>query len=137
MNASANYLTVMTRPDLRFINGKVAKYNANPGVPHFTAKKHMLRFIKGTVDYGIEFNWTAEDKPKEDGPLTIEAWSDSSFADDVDTAKSTIGHVIKVNGATITASSKLSSRVDSCVNHSELRACSNAVDESEPLTRCD
>ena len=35
----------MTRPDLRFINGKVNKYNANPGVQHFKAQKHEQRFI--------------------------------------------------------------------------------------------
>jgi len=34
---------------------------------------------------------------------------------------------IKANGATISASSKLSERVDSCVNHSELHAFENAV----------
>ena len=50
------------------------------------------------------------------------AFSDSSFADDVDTARTTLGYVIQANGATISASSKLSARVDSCVNHSELRA---------------
>ena len=94
VNASANYLTVMTRPDLRFINGKVAKYNANPGVPHFTAQKHMLRFIKGTVDYGIEFNWRASDPEPLDGPLTLLAYSDSSYADDVDTGRTTLGYVV-------------------------------------------
>jgi hypothetical protein len=35
--------------------------------------------------------------------------------------------VIKVNGATISAFSKLSQRVDSCVNHSELRAFDSAL----------
>jgi len=122
---------VQTRDDIRFAQGKNGKFCLNPGLAHFKALKHTLRFLKGTLDYGIEFNWTAVDKPKADGPLTIEAWSDSSFADDIDTAKSTIGYVIKVNGATITASSKLSSRVDSCVNHSELRACASAVDDSD------
>ena len=56
------------------------------------------------------------------GPLCIEAWSDSSFADDVDTGRTTLGSVIKVNGATVCAASKLGTRVDSCVNHSELHA---------------
>jgi hypothetical protein len=50
------------------------------------------------------------------------AWSDSSFADDIDKGRTTLGDVIKVNGATVSASSRLGTRVDSCVNHSELRA---------------
>ena len=56
------------------------------------------------------------------------AFSDSSFADDVDTAKTTVGNVIQVNGATVSATSKLGQRVDSCVNHSELNAFIDSVD---------
>jgi hypothetical protein len=87
----------------------------------------MLRFVKGTLHYGIEFAWYASDSVKEDGPLRIEAYSDSSFADDIDTGRTTLGYVIKVNGATISAFNKLSQRVDSCVNHSELRAFDTAL----------
>ena len=53
------------------------------------------------------------------------AFSDSSFADDVDTSRTTVrtlGYVIQANGATISASSKLNASVDSCVNHNELLA---------------
>ena len=123
--ASLNFLVSITRDDLRFIQGKVAKYCSNPGAEHFNALKHELRFVKGTLDYGIEFIWRASDAPPVDGPLDIVAWSDSSFADDIDTARTTLGAVIKVNGATVAASSKLSPRVDSCVNHSELNAFSS------------
>jgi hypothetical protein len=62
-----------------------------------------------------------------DGPLRIEAWSDSSFADDTDTQRTTLGYIIKVNGTTIASASKLSTRVDSCVNHSELNAFAAAT----------
>ena len=61
-----------------------------------------------------------------DGPLDIVAWTDSSYADDIDTGRSTLATVQQVNGATIFASSKLSPRVDSCINHSELRAFASA-----------
>ena len=69
-----------------------------------------------------------------DGPLTITCFSDSSFADDVDTGKSTVGNIIKVNGATIMARSKLSSRPDSCVNHSELDAFKDIAEEDSITT---
>ena len=122
IQASINFLVCVTRDNLRFINGKLAKFCTNPGEEHFKAQKHELRFIKGTLDYGIEFVWRAADPAPTDGPLHIEAWSDSSFADDVDTQRTTLGYVIRVNGATIISNSKLSARVDSCVNHSELHA---------------
>ena len=128
INASINFLVTMTRPDLRFVNGKVNKYNANPGIPHFKAQKHELRFLQGTRDYGVEFNWYADHPEPVDGPLHIMAYSDSSFADDVDTGRTTLGFVIQVNGATVSAGSWLSPRVDSCVNHSELNAFGGMVD---------
>jgi hypothetical protein len=107
--------------------GKVAKFSNNPGLEHWKALKHVLRFVKGTLGYGVEFKWLADDQHPDDGPLKLEAWCDSSFADDVDTARTTLGFVIKANGATIMASSKLSTRVDSCVNHSEFRALQEVV----------
>ena len=122
--ASLNFLMCQTRDDLRFVQGKNAKYCRNPGLLNHQDLARVLRFLRGTVDYGVSFVWRASDPPPADGPLTIEAWSDSSFADDVDTGRTTIGYVVKVNGATVVASSTLSSRVDSCVNHSELNAFS-------------
>ena len=53
--ASLNFLVCITRDDMRFIQGKLAKYCLNPGTEHFKAMKHALRFLKGTLDYGIEF----------------------------------------------------------------------------------
>ena len=123
---SLNYLVMITRPDMLFVQGKMAKYCNNPGEEHFKIQKHALRYLKGTLDHGIEFIWRASDPPKSDGVLEIVAWTDSSFADDIDTGRTTIGDVMKVNGATVSASSRLSARVDSCVNHSELNAFSAA-----------
>jgi hypothetical protein len=125
VQASINFLVSITRDDLRFINGKLAKYCANPGANHFAAQKKQLRFLKGTLDYGVQFAWHKTDPPRPDGPLDLQAWSDSSFADDKDTARTTLGSLIKVNGAVVSSSSKLSGRVDSCVNHSELHAFSD------------
>jgi hypothetical protein len=127
VQASLNFLVSITRDDMRFINGKLAKFCANPGEEHFKAQKHELRFLKGTMDYGVEFVWKATDPVHADGPLRIEAWSDSSFADDTDTQRTTLGYIIKVNGTTIASASKLSTRVDSCVNHSELNAFAAAT----------
>jgi hypothetical protein len=129
IQASINFYRVITRDDLAFINGKLAKFVANPGEEHHKAQKQELRFIKGTLDYGIEFVWNSSDVPNIDGPLRVEAWSDSSYGDDKDTGRTTLGYVGKVNGATVTSASKLSARVDSCVNHAELHAFAAATEK--------
>ena len=111
----------------RYSQGKAAKFCQNPGDVHIQNLQHLLRFLKGSDEYGVNFVWSATDAPKLDGPLDIVAWSDSSFADDIDSAKTTLGFVIQVNGSTVAAMSKLSPRVDSCVNHSELGAFDEAT----------
>jgi hypothetical protein len=131
------YLVIMTRHDMLYIQGKTAKFCANPGQEHFNALKHQLRYLKGTMDYGVEFRWQESDAEPPDGPIRLEAWSDSSYGDDPDTGKTTLGFLIKANGATISASSKLSKRVDSCVNHSELHAFGNAVGVEGGLEQSD
>ena len=40
---------------MKFVQGKLAKYCLNPGKEHFKILKHAPRFLKGTLDYGIEF----------------------------------------------------------------------------------
>ena len=128
---SLNFLVAITRDDMRFVQGKLAKYTNNPGRVHFQVLKRALRFLQGTRGYGVLFSWSAADPPPTDGPLDLRAWSDSSFADDIDTARTTIGNVVQVNNTTVSAYSKLSTRVDSCVNHAELRAFSSVTEDAE------
>jgi len=40
-----------TRPNIQYAIGIVAQFGANPGVAHLEAAKHILRHLKGTVDY--------------------------------------------------------------------------------------
>jgi hypothetical protein len=92
---SVAYLAFMTRDDMRYIQGKTAKFCANPGQEHFNALKHQLRYLKGTMDYGVEFRWQESDPEPPDGPIHLEAWSDSSYGDDPDTGRTTLGFVIR------------------------------------------
>lgn len=48
------YLT-MTRPDFSFTVNRLSQFLHNPSVTHWTACKRVLRYIKGTLDYGILF----------------------------------------------------------------------------------
>ena len=44
---------VATRPDLAYSINKLACFAHNPGKTHWNALKHMLAYVKGTMDYGI------------------------------------------------------------------------------------
>ncbi|KAL4567198.1 hypothetical protein LXL04_022774 [Taraxacum kok-saghyz] len=48
------YLT-HTRPDLSFSVGIASRFMEKPTTLHFQVVKHILRYVKGTIDYGINY----------------------------------------------------------------------------------
>lgn len=44
------YLMTSTRPDLSFVVSKLSQYLSEPKQQHWVAAKHVLRYLKGTVD---------------------------------------------------------------------------------------
>jgi len=49
------WLQVATRPDLAFSVNKLACFSHNPGRAYWNALKHILAYVKGTIDYGITY----------------------------------------------------------------------------------
>ena len=49
---SLRYLTC-TRPDIIYVVGLVSRYMENPKTTHFKAAKKILRYIKGTTNFGL------------------------------------------------------------------------------------
>ncbi|CAL2276928.1 unnamed protein product [Prunus armeniaca] len=48
------YLTA-TKPDIMFSASVLARFIHNPSKMHYGAAKRVLRYIQGTIDYGIEY----------------------------------------------------------------------------------
>jgi hypothetical protein len=44
-----------TRGDLAFAVGVCSRYSSNPGIEHWNALMHLLRYIKGTLGLGITY----------------------------------------------------------------------------------
>jgi hypothetical protein len=51
---SLRYL-VNTRPDLSFAVGLVSRFMEAPGKEHWCAIKRIIRYIAGTLDFGVKF----------------------------------------------------------------------------------
>jgi hypothetical protein len=81
---SLRYL-VNTRPDLAFSIGYVNRYMEEPHEDHLAAVKHILRYIAGTIDYGVFYPRRKGDRAK------LHGYSDSDLAGDLDSRKSTLG----------------------------------------------
>jgi hypothetical protein len=81
---SLRYL-VNTRPNLAFSVGYVSMYMEESHEDHLAAVKHILRYIAGTIDYGVFYPRRKGDK------VELHGYSDSDLAGDLDSRKNTSG----------------------------------------------
>ena len=53
------YLT-NTRPDICFVVNTLSQHMVNPKHIHLIGETHLIRYLKGTLDYGIRYNSDSE-----------------------------------------------------------------------------
>lgn len=88
------YLMLYTRPDISAATNYYSRYQNRGTESHWNGLKQILRYIKGTLDYGLFFP-----RKKCDEPLL--AYVDADWANDSN-RKSITGYLIQVYGATVT-----------------------------------
>ncbi|GKG45890.1 ribonuclease H-like domain-containing protein, partial [Tanacetum coccineum] len=54
--AGALQYLILMRPDLSYVVQQVCLYMHNPHDSHFTALKRILRYVCGTLDYGLQLH---------------------------------------------------------------------------------
>lgn len=79
------YLAIWTRPDIAYAVNKVAKHSHRPTLDGVRACKWLLEYLNSTRERGLEFH---------KGSLSLSAYADASFGDDLETRKSTCGYII-------------------------------------------
>ncbi|XP_047174799.1 uncharacterized mitochondrial protein AtMg00810-like [Vigna umbellata] len=99
MVGSLRYLC-NTRPNISYSVGLVSRYMQNPRISHLMAIKRILRYLKGTHNFGILLPGG-----ESEGEVRINAYSDSDWCGDKSDRKSTAGYVFFLNGAPISWSS--------------------------------
>ena len=91
------YLMLCTRPDISFAVSSVSSYAANPTEVHWKAVKHILRYLSGTRNWVLVYQ----------GMLTrLLGYTDSDWAGDIATRRSTAGYLFNIGSAAISWSSK-------------------------------
>jgi hypothetical protein len=93
------YIMVTTRPEIAFAVNQVSRFCQNPGPLHWESVKRILSYLAGTINYGLRFC---------DGPNsgTLVAFSDSDYAGDQETRRSTSGNVFMFNNGPVAWGSK-------------------------------
>lgn len=113
---SLQYLNVATRIDISFSVNLLSRRLENPSKSHCTHAKHVLRYLKGTRDTGIQYSASVQGDPAS----SIQVFSDSDLAGCEVTRRSTTGFVIKLCGAPVGWCSKLQRTVSLSTCESEL-----------------
>ena len=70
---------VQTRPDIALAVGMVARFSANPKENHMMAIKRIMRYLKGTKDYGLWY--------KMGGNLNLKVFINDDWTGSIDDRK--------------------------------------------------
>mmetsp|Transcript_40744 Transcript_40744/g.83342 ORF Transcript_40744/g.83342 Transcript_40744/m.83342 type:complete len:410 (-) Transcript_40744:207-1436(-) len=116
------YLASMTRPDLSYIVGQLARYMQNPGTQHVVALKRVFRYVNGSRDRGLMFRAGSPSKPV--------GYSDSDWGNDIDTRRSVSGSLFILHGAAVSWKSKMQPTVALSTAEAEYMAASRAAQEA-------
>jgi hypothetical protein len=79
---SLMYLT-NTRPDICFAVNTLSQFLVEPRRAHLVAAKHVMRYLKGTMDYGLSYDG--------DHDFTLSGYTDADWEGSVADKKSTSG----------------------------------------------
>ncbi|KAM1466444.1 hypothetical protein ACFX2I_031643 [Malus domestica] len=113
------YLT-FTRPDIAYSVNQVCQFMQAPLESHFVAVKRILRYLKGTLGWGICFRY---------GSLDLKAYTDADWAGDPNNRRSTTGFVIFLGQNPISWSSKKQHTVSRSSTEAEYRAMATTTAE--------
>jgi hypothetical protein len=120
------YSMLGTRPDIAFAVSCCSRYMSNPAEPHIKAAKRIMRYLRGTINFELTFRGELE-------PLL--GYSDSDWAGDTGTRRSTSGYIFNVGSGAISWSSKQQSVVALSTCEAKYMAQTQATKEATWL-RC-
>ncbi|XP_021321347.1 uncharacterized protein LOC110437281 [Sorghum bicolor] len=118
------YLT-FTRPDITYAVQQVCLHMHDPREPHLTALKCLLRYLRGTVDYGLLLHRSPSSE--------LVVYIDADWAGCPDTRRSTSGYAVFLGGNLVSWSSKRQLVVSRSSAEAEYRAVANGVAEASWL----
>ncbi|XP_022880708.1 uncharacterized protein LOC111397976 [Olea europaea var. sylvestris] len=102
------YLTIMS-PDIAHAVNSVSQFLHALTTDHFLAVKRILRYIKGTLYFGLIFRPSTT-------PSTLIAYSDTYWAGCPDTRRSTSGYSIYLGGNLVSWSAKKQSTISRSIS---------------------
>ncbi|GJW57992.1 ribonuclease H-like domain-containing protein [Tanacetum coccineum] len=117
---SLQYLT-FTRPDISYAVQQVCLHMHDPREPHLFALKRILRYVQGTLNYGLQlFSSSTSD---------LVAYSDADWASCPTTRRSTSGYYVFLGNNLLSWSAKRQPTLSRSNAEAEYRGVANIVTE--------
>ncbi|GJZ54109.1 ribonuclease H-like domain-containing protein [Tanacetum coccineum] len=118
---SFQYLT-FTRPDISYTVPQVCLHMHDPREPHFSALKRILRYVHGTLNYGLQlFSSSTTD---------LVAYFDADWAGCPTTRRSTSGYCVFLGNNLLSWSAKRQPTLSRSSAEAEYHGVANAVAET-------
>ena len=117
------YVSTATRPDIAAAVVTLSQFMSDPSKEHWIGVKRMLRYIKGTLSYGLKFSVN-------DDEYDLYGFSDADWAGDADNRRSTSGYVFKVADFTVNWCRKKQATVAKSTTEAEYVALSQSTQEA-------
>lgn len=123
---SLMYLATSTRPDIAHAVSVLSQYNTNYGKQHWIAGKRVLRYLKGTANYGLHFK-------KANEPLV--GYADADWGSNIDDRRSYTGFAFKLSNASVSWDSRKQRTVAMSSTEAEYMSLSDSTKEAIHLRR--
>ena len=121
---SLMYAAICTRPDIAVAVNQVARFCENPGPKHWAVVKQIMRYLKGTMEIGLTFDFESMES------LELVGHSDSTYGDDIDTRQSTSGYSFFLNKSLLSWASRKQDTVTLSTTEAEYVAICESAKEA-------
>jgi len=125
------YLAISTRPDISYAAMALGQFNVNPTRAHLVAGKRVLRYVAGTLDLALEFNFDGGAVPASIGGFIRNCVvSDADWASDETDRKSISGYCFYFMNSLVSWSAVKQKTISLSSTEAEYYSMTHAIKEA-------
>ena len=112
------------RPEIAYAVCRLSRYTQNPNNDHWSALARLMKYLRGTMNYGILCSGF---------PVVLEGYNDANWIFDSDEIKSISDYVFTLGGGVVSWKSSKQTLIATSTMESELMALESTGKEAECL----